>query len=125
MHTLGIWNTALPNGLAVPDASMHCVRSTDDVLELMNIGLMNRAVGATALNEKSSRSHRFKDIFNFFLFKCIYLHCIAKLKHCLVFFFAVFFLFMYAVLMSRLTPSCVVVCIWLILLEVRGSIGLK
>ncbi|XP_033145430.1 LOW QUALITY PROTEIN: kinesin-like protein KIN-14K [Brassica rapa] len=54
---LGIWNTALPNGLAVPDASMHCVRSTDDVLELMNIGLMNRAVGATALNEKSSRSH--------------------------------------------------------------------
>ncbi|KAJ4902564.1 P-loop nucleoside triphosphate hydrolases superfamily protein with CH (Calponin Homology) domain [Raphanus sativus] len=41
----------------VPDASMHCVRSTDDVLELMNIGLTNRAVGATALNEKSSRSH--------------------------------------------------------------------
>ncbi|VVB09491.1 unnamed protein product [Arabis nemorensis] len=41
----------------VPDASMHCVRSTEDVLELMNIGLMNRAVGATALNEKSSRSH--------------------------------------------------------------------
>nr|VDD12691.1 unnamed protein product [Brassica rapa] len=41
----------------IPDASMHCVRSTDDVLELMNIGLMNRAVGATALNEKSSRSH--------------------------------------------------------------------
>ncbi|OMO58651.1 hypothetical protein COLO4_34467 [Corchorus olitorius] len=28
-----------------------------DVLELMNIGLMNRAVGATALNERSSRSH--------------------------------------------------------------------
>ncbi|CAN6839443.1 unnamed protein product [Brassica oleracea] len=41
----------------IPDASMHCVRSTDDVLQLMNIGLMNRAVGATALNEKSSRSH--------------------------------------------------------------------
>ncbi|XP_010418390.1 PREDICTED: kinesin-like protein KIN-14G isoform X2 [Camelina sativa] len=54
---LGIWNTALPNGLAVPDASMHCVRSTEDVLELMNIGLMNRIVGATALNERSSRSH--------------------------------------------------------------------
>jgi kinesin family protein C2/C3 len=54
---LGIWNTALPNGLAVPDASMHCVRSTEDVLELMNIGLMNRTVGATALNERSSRSH--------------------------------------------------------------------
>jgi kinesin family protein C2/C3 len=28
------------------------------VLELMNIGLMNRAVGATVLNERSSRSHR-------------------------------------------------------------------
>lgn len=37
---------------------MHPVKSTADVLELMNIGLMNRAVGATALNERSSRSHR-------------------------------------------------------------------
>ncbi|KAL7183043.1 hypothetical protein ACSBR1_041682 [Camellia fascicularis] len=54
---LGIWNTAQPNGLAVPDASMHPVTSTADVLELMTIGLMNRAVGATALNERSSRSH--------------------------------------------------------------------
>ncbi|KAL0447949.1 UNVERIFIED_CONTAM: Kinesin-like protein KIN-14J [Sesamum latifolium] len=57
LHTLGIWNTSQPNGLAVPDASMHPVKSTSDVLELMNIGLMNRAVGATALNERSSRSH--------------------------------------------------------------------
>ncbi|KAM6587845.1 hypothetical protein CsatA_010450 [Cannabis sativa] len=54
---LGIWSTAQPNGLAVPDASMHPVKSTKDVLELMHIGLMNRAVGATALNERSSRSH--------------------------------------------------------------------
>ncbi|XP_028124893.1 kinesin-like protein KIN-14J [Camellia sinensis] len=54
---LGIWNTALPNGFAVPDASIHPVKSTADVLDLMNIGLMNRAVGATALNERSSRSH--------------------------------------------------------------------
>ncbi|CAA2966701.1 kinesin KP1 [Olea europaea subsp. europaea] len=54
---LGIWNTSQPNGLAVPDASMHPVRSTTDVLDLMSIGLMNRAVGATALNERSSRSH--------------------------------------------------------------------
>ncbi|KAL2235373.1 UNVERIFIED_CONTAM: Kinesin-like protein KIN-14J [Sesamum indicum] len=57
LHTLGIWNSSQPNGLAVPDASMHPVKSTSDVLELMNIGLMNRAVGATALNERSSRSH--------------------------------------------------------------------
>lgn len=35
------------------------VISTSDVLDLMNIGLKNRAVGATALNERSSRSHRF------------------------------------------------------------------
>ncbi|XP_050898730.1 kinesin-like protein KIN-14J isoform X2 [Lathyrus oleraceus] len=54
---LGIWNTTLPNGLAVPDASMHSVKSMKDVLELMNTGLMNRATSATALNERSSRSH--------------------------------------------------------------------
>lgn len=54
---LGILTTAQPNGLAVPDASMHPVESTSDVLELMEIGLRNRAVGATALNERSSRSH--------------------------------------------------------------------
>ncbi|PHU28009.1 Kinesin-4 [Capsicum chinense] len=57
LRTLGIWSTTQPNGLAVPDASMHPVISTANVLELMNIGLMNRAVGATALNERSSRSH--------------------------------------------------------------------
>ncbi|KAK4488283.1 hypothetical protein RD792_004033 [Penstemon davidsonii] len=33
------------------------IYNEQDVLELMNIGLMNRAVGATALNERSSRSH--------------------------------------------------------------------
>ncbi|XAR70292.1 Minus-end-directed kinesin ATPase [Bertholletia excelsa] len=54
---LGIWSTSQPNGFAVPDASIHPVKSTADVLELMNIGQMNRAVGATALNERSSRSH--------------------------------------------------------------------
>ncbi|KAK4748648.1 hypothetical protein SAY87_015234 [Trapa incisa] len=57
LHTLGIWSTAQPNGLAVPEASMHSVNTTADVLELMSIGLTNRAVGATALNERSSRSH--------------------------------------------------------------------
>ncbi|KAM0933650.1 putative minus-end-directed kinesin ATPase [Dioscorea sansibarensis] len=57
LHTLGIWSTSQPNGLAVPDASMLPVKSTQDVLELMQIGQANRAVGATALNERSSRSH--------------------------------------------------------------------
>lgn len=57
--TLGIWNSAQPKGLVVPDASMHSVSSMKDVLELMNIGQMNRATSVTALNERSSRSHRF------------------------------------------------------------------
>ncbi|XP_062221024.1 kinesin-like protein KIN-14C isoform X2 [Phragmites australis] len=54
---LGIWSTSQPNGLVVPDASLHTVNSTLDVLELMEIGQTNRAVGSTALNERSSRSH--------------------------------------------------------------------
>ncbi|XP_072959535.1 kinesin-like protein KIN-14M isoform X1 [Typha angustifolia] len=54
---LGILHTSQPNGLAVPGASMHPVKSTSDVIELMQIGLANRAVGATALNDRSSRSH--------------------------------------------------------------------
>ncbi|TKW16718.1 hypothetical protein SEVIR_5G317600v4 [Setaria viridis] len=54
---LGIWNTSQPNGLVVPDASLHPVKSTSDVLDLMEIGQTNRAVGSTALNERSSRSH--------------------------------------------------------------------
>lgn len=36
---------------------MHPVKSTTDVVELMQIGHMNRTVGATALNVRSSRSH--------------------------------------------------------------------
>ncbi|KAJ6375799.1 hypothetical protein OIU77_000710 [Salix suchowensis] len=52
-----IQSTVQNNGLAVPDASMHPVTSTSDVLELMDIGLKNRAVGATSMNERSSRSH--------------------------------------------------------------------
>lgn len=59
LHTLGILSTTQQNGLAVPDASMYPVTSTSDVITLMDIGLQNRAVGSTALNERSSRSHRF------------------------------------------------------------------
>ncbi|XP_060670239.1 kinesin-like protein KIN-14P [Ziziphus jujuba] len=55
--TLGILTHSQPNGLAVPDATMLPVKSTSDVIELMDTGLKNRAVGATALNERSSRSH--------------------------------------------------------------------
>ncbi|GAA0142101.1 microtubule binding motor protein [Lithospermum erythrorhizon] len=55
--TLDIRNNSQLNGLNVPDASLIPVRCTKDVLELMKIGQRNRAVGATALNERSSRSH--------------------------------------------------------------------
>ncbi|CAN4091377.1 unnamed protein product [Withania somnifera] len=44
-------------GLAVPDASLVRVTSTCDVIDLMNLGHKNRSVGATALNDRSSRSH--------------------------------------------------------------------
>ncbi|KAF8652021.1 hypothetical protein HU200_062963 [Digitaria exilis] len=54
---LGILNASQPNGLAVPDATLHPVNSTSDVVQLMTVGLANRAVGSTALNERSSRSH--------------------------------------------------------------------
>lgn len=62
LRTLGILSQLQPNGLAVPDASMRPVNSTSDVMEIMDTGLRNRAVGATALNERSSRSHRLVDL---------------------------------------------------------------
>ncbi|XP_023633783.1 kinesin-like protein KIN-14F [Capsella rubella] len=54
---LDIRNNSQLNGLNVPDASLVPVSNTRDVLDLMRIGQKNRAVGATALNERSSRSH--------------------------------------------------------------------
>ncbi|XP_062223670.1 kinesin-like protein KIN-14D isoform X1 [Phragmites australis] len=54
---IGIQNTTQPNGLAVPDATMCPVSSTSHVIELMQTGHNNRAMSATALNERSSRSH--------------------------------------------------------------------
>ncbi|CAL9154407.1 unnamed protein product [Musa hybrid cultivar] len=54
---LHVLTTSQPNGLAVPDASMLPVKATSDVLDLMQIGHGNRAVSATTLNERSSRSH--------------------------------------------------------------------
>ncbi|XP_039061143.1 kinesin-like protein KIN-14F [Hibiscus syriacus] len=54
---LDIRNNSQLNGLNVPDASWVPVASTQDVLDLMRTGQKNRAVGATALNERSSRSH--------------------------------------------------------------------
>ncbi|KAI5408930.1 variant 2, Kinesin-like protein KIN-14F [Lathyrus oleraceus] len=54
---LDVRNTSQLNGLNVPDAFLVPVTCTRDVLNLMRIGQKNRAVGATALNERSSRSH--------------------------------------------------------------------
>ncbi|GLT94847.1 hypothetical protein SLE2022_125650 [Rubroshorea leprosula] len=45
------------NGINVPDANLVPVSSTSDVINLMNLGHKNRAVGATAMNDRSSRSH--------------------------------------------------------------------
>ncbi|OMO71404.1 hypothetical protein CCACVL1_18234 [Corchorus capsularis] len=45
------------NGLSLPDATMHTVKSTSDVLNLMKFGEVNRVVCSTALNNRSSRSH--------------------------------------------------------------------
>jgi Kinesin motor domain len=57
VFTLEIRNNS-KNGINVPDASLVHVTSKFDVMELMNVGLKNRAVGSTALNDRSSRSHR-------------------------------------------------------------------
>ena len=56
--TLDIRNNSQLNALNVSDASWVPISSTRDVLDLMRIGQKNRAVGATTLNEQSSRSHR-------------------------------------------------------------------
>ncbi|XP_021898893.1 kinesin-like protein KIN-14G [Carica papaya] len=45
------------SGINVPDANLVPVSSTSDVINLMNLGHRNRAVGATAMNDRSSRSH--------------------------------------------------------------------
>ncbi|CAH2057659.1 unnamed protein product [Thlaspi arvense] len=50
------WNSS-QKGLSVPDASLVPVSSTFDVIDLMKLGHKNRAVGSTALNDRSSRSH--------------------------------------------------------------------
>ncbi|KAE8723597.1 Kinesin-4 [Hibiscus syriacus] len=57
LHTMGVTSISQPNGLAVPDASMHPVLSTSDVIDLIDVGLKNITVSATAINERSSRSH--------------------------------------------------------------------
>lgn len=64
VKTLEIRNGS-QKGPNVPNANLVPVASTSDVIELMNLGQKNRAVSSTALNDRSSRSHRFGS----FLFK--------------------------------------------------------
>ncbi|KAG6434127.1 hypothetical protein SASPL_105749 [Salvia splendens] len=45
------------NGINVPNANLANVTSTSDVIDLMNLGHKNRAVGSTSMNDRSSRSH--------------------------------------------------------------------
>ncbi|RXH82195.1 hypothetical protein DVH24_036536 [Malus domestica] len=45
------------NGINVPEANLVPVSSTSDVIYLMNLGHKNRSVSATAMNDRSSRSH--------------------------------------------------------------------
>ncbi|KAM4118982.1 hypothetical protein ACJW30_03G024700 [Castanea mollissima] len=45
------------NGINVPEANLVPVSTTSDVINLMNLGQKNRSVGATAMNDRSSRSH--------------------------------------------------------------------
>ncbi|KAI3776373.1 hypothetical protein L1987_46152 [Smallanthus sonchifolius] len=47
------------NGLSLPVATIHSVKSTADVLNLMKSSLVNRAVSSTTLNHQSSWSHTF------------------------------------------------------------------
>ncbi|KAL9398343.1 hypothetical protein Peur_007304 [Populus x canadensis] len=68
------------NGLSLPDAKMHSVKSTADVLNLMKLGEANRVVSSTALNNRSSRSHSIltvhvhgKDVSGSTLHSCLHL----------------------------------------------------
>ncbi|KHN14965.1 Kinesin-4 [Glycine soja] len=45
------------DGLSLPDARLHLVKSPTDVLTLMKLGEVNRAVSSTSMNNRSSRSH--------------------------------------------------------------------
>ncbi|KAL5546337.1 hypothetical protein UlMin_006024 [Ulmus minor] len=56
-HKLEIRSCPSDNGLTLPDATMHTVKSTADVLKFIRLGEMNRFMSSTAMNNRSSRSH--------------------------------------------------------------------
>ena len=61
--TLEIRSCSSDGGLSLPAASMHLVQSTADVLDLMKLGEKNRAFSSTAMNQRSSRSHRLPNLY--------------------------------------------------------------
>ncbi|XAR68496.1 Minus-end-directed kinesin ATPase [Bertholletia excelsa] len=70
----------IENGLNLPDATIHSVKSTADVLDLMKQGEVNRAISSTAINNRSSRSHSIltvhvhgKDVSGSVLHSCLHL----------------------------------------------------
>ncbi|KAK4838179.1 hypothetical protein QYF36_011681 [Acer negundo] len=80
VRKLEIRSCASENGLSLPDATMHSVKSTADVLHLMKLGGVNRVVSSTAINNRSSRSHSVvtvhihgKDISGNILRSCLHL----------------------------------------------------
>ncbi|XP_052881112.1 kinesin-like protein KIN-14L [Gossypium arboreum] len=57
LNSLEIRSCSNDNGLSLPGATLHTVKSTSDVLNLMKYGEVNRVVCSTAINNRSSRSH--------------------------------------------------------------------
>ncbi|KAF3443087.1 hypothetical protein FNV43_RR17008 [Rhamnella rubrinervis] len=57
IHKLEIRSCTSDNGLSLPDATVRSVKSTNDVLNLMKLGEVNRVVSSTGMNDRSSRSH--------------------------------------------------------------------
>ncbi|KAF3624824.1 hypothetical protein FXO38_30054, partial [Capsicum annuum] len=50
-------NCSVGSSLPLPDASVHPVNCARDVIDLMKLSDVNRAVGSASMNNHSSRSH--------------------------------------------------------------------
>ncbi|KAI3893075.1 hypothetical protein MKW92_010033 [Papaver armeniacum] len=80
INTLEIRN-CISNGMSsLPDATIHLVLSSEDILNLMKLGEKNRAISSTSMNIQSSRSHSVltvhvqgKDTSGSFLHSCLHL----------------------------------------------------